>query len=310
MIYGFDYGFENDKFYVDFKSCSRPHGTMREEHELRAKEIAETSKKICVSLSSGVDSQSMVHSFYNMGVDFETSFLYCPGYNERELEQLQILKTKYNIEPNVVTIDVEKIRELIDEEVVSLDISVKNSILQKEYIKQLPDDYDIVQMTHDPLVWINQNDSKSFFFIGWYGPEIGRARAFDHVKRSGKTIFWANSPEFLASILDDDVFKAAVHTHKYFDGNGATVPGKCLWAEDRWDYYIKPLIYGKYWKNELEYFPKYVGTELIPDFNGNPLMRKHGVAMPYFDLINLLNSQTGETKRVYENVPFYILVPG
>lgn len=310
MIHGFNCGFEDNKFYVDFRPCTRPHGTMREEHEFRAREIAETSKKICVSLSSGVDSQSVLHSFYNLGVDFETSFLYCPGYNDIELKQLDILKQKYNIRPHVITLHIDQIKNTIEEEVISLDVSIKNSILQKEYVKQLPSDYDIVQMSHDPFVWIDQATSASFFFVGRYMPELSRARAFESLSREGKTLFWANSPEFLASILDDDVFKSAIYTHRYFDGNGASIPGKHLLAEDRWDYYIKPIIYGKYWKDELEYFPKYAGTELIPNFNGNPLMRKHGCAIPYFDLLTLLNNIGADPVRVYENVPFFIVNPG
>lgn len=306
MAYGISYGFENNNFYIDYHSCSRVAGNMREEHERRAVEIAEDSNKICVCLSSGVDSQSILHSFYNLGVDFETAFLYLEGYNDNELAQLRILEKKYNITTNIVELDILKIMPYIDEENINIDTSIKNSILQREFVKQLPDDWDVVQMPHDPFVYINPNSSNSYFYLGYYSPELSRERAFSSMSRKGKHYFWCESPEFTLSILGDDIFQSAVYTAKYFDGNEVTHPNKYLKTVDRWDYYIKPLIYGKYWKDELIYFPKYGGVEKIPNFSGNPWMRKHATTTPYFDLVNFLK-QPNQTLRVYENVPFFKL---
>lgn len=303
MAYGVTYGFDNDNFFVDFNSCRRPAGNMRDEHERRAEEIATESSKICVCLSSGVDSQSIVHSFYNLGVPFETAFLHLPGYNDNELEQLRIVEKKYSIKTNIVELDILKILPDIERETVLVDASIKNSILQREFIKRLPEDWDIVQMPHDPFVWVNPDSGNSYFFIGYYSPEISRERAFATLNRSGKHYFWCETPEFMLSILGDDVFQSAIHTAKYFDGNGVTHPDKYLNTVDRWDFYIKPLIYGKYWKDELIYFPKYGGVEKIPRFSGNPWMRKHAVVTPYFQLLDFLK-QPGKTMRVYENVPF------
>lgn len=303
MAYGITHGFENNKFYIDYRSCSRAAGNMREEHERRAKEIAEDSSKLCVCLSSGVDSQSILHSFYNLGVDFETAFLYLEGYNDNELEQLRILEKKYNITTNIVELDILKIMPYIELENTRVDTSIKNSILQREFVKQLPDYWDVVQMPHDPFVYVNPDSGNSYFYLGYYSPELSRERAFESMSRKGKYYFWCESPEFTLSILSDETFQAAIHTARYFDGNEVTHPNKYLQTVDRWDYYIKPLIYGKYWKDELIYFPKYGGVEKIPNFSGNTLMRKHATVTPYFDLINFLK-QPEQTMRIYENVPF------
>lgn len=303
MAYGINYGFDREQFFVDFKSCSRPAGNMREEHERRAVEIANESDKICVCLSSGVDSQSILHSFYNLGVDFETAFLYLKGYNDNELEQLRVLEKKYSITTNIVELDIIELMPEINNENVKLDTSIKNSILQKEFVRRLPDDWDVVQMPHDPFVWVNPDSGNSYFFIGYYSPEISRERAFSSLTRTGRHYFWCETPEFTLSILGDEVFQAAIHTAKYFDGNGVTHPDKYLNTVDRWDFYIKPLIYGKYWKDELIYFPKYGGVEKIPNFSGNPWMRKHAVVTPYFNFIEFLK-QPNKTMRVYDNVPF------
>ena len=68
-------GFEDGKWYIDYTSCKRPVGNMRQESDLRAVEIAETSSKIMISLSSGIDSQSVLHSFITQGIPVETAFL-------------------------------------------------------------------------------------------------------------------------------------------------------------------------------------------------------------------------------------------
>lgn len=299
------YGFENGKFYIDFKSCERPHLNMREEHELRAKEIAETSNKLCVSLSGGVDSQAMVHSFKRLGVDFQSAFLYLPGYNDQEYEQVKIVNQKYGgVNLNIIDFEVDEIQEEIEQGGIEFDMPTLINVLQRKFLGCLPSDWDFVQMAHDPFVFVNHQNNKAFWYQGYYLPEISRQRIFNTLNRTGKNIYWCDTSEFLASILDDDVYKAAIITAKYFDGNKARVPGKKLHTVDRWDYYIKPIIYGKYWKDELIYFPKFAGTENIHYISGNPEFRKHALTVPYFEFLDFLNQNNGEVRRFYENVEY------
>jgi hypothetical protein len=299
------YGFENGLFYLDLAACSRPHGNMKEEHNLRAKEIAESSSKILVSLSGGVDSQSMLHSFYHMGVPAEYAFLYMPGYNDNEYQQVQILQEKYSgIKLHIVDLDVMSVEDRVHDLAIDLDVPTKINIIQKLFLEQLPEDWDFVQMAHDPFVYVNHESGNIHYYQGYYLPEVTKQRVFESVNRSGREIYWCDSPEFLASIIDDEVYKAAIITARYFDGNGAKVEGKKLHTVDRWDYYIKPIIYGKYWQDELIYFPKFAGSENIPYIGGNPRFRKHALTIPYFEFLNFLNQNNGEQKRFYENVKY------
>ena len=65
MHWGFD---ENNKFYVEHASCTRPAGDLREESDRRARDIyLNNPSKIMLCLSSGLDSQIALVSFLKQG---------------------------------------------------------------------------------------------------------------------------------------------------------------------------------------------------------------------------------------------------
>jgi hypothetical protein len=84
-----NFGFENNKFYVDIPPCKRAPGTMRKESDRRALEIAEAGSKLMLCMSSGVDSQAVLHSFYEQGIPIECVYFYMPGHNDVEYAQLK-----------------------------------------------------------------------------------------------------------------------------------------------------------------------------------------------------------------------------
>jgi hypothetical protein len=296
-----NYGFDDKKFYVEFKSCDRIPGNMKEENDRRAVELAQLGSKLMLSLSSGLDSQSVLHSFHTQGIPIDTYFMYLPGYNDFEYENLKVIDQKYQIKTNIIDIDIDKIRLDLEEEFEKTGIH-KYSLLWKKWLMMLPPDQDLVQMAHDPFVHISKR-KQFYYFMSYNSPEVQRERANKLIDRPGRVIAYGDTPEFLVSILSDDVFKAALYSYEYFDGNGLHKPGVKLQTVDRWDYYIKPLIYGKYWKDQLIYFPKYVSFEKLNWMNlPVPSYKEHGISMPYFDLINHLTSEPGNVKRFYENV--------
>lgn len=297
-----NYGFDKDLFYVEYDSCSRPAGNMRQESDRRALEIAEQGSRLILCLSAGVDSQSVLHSFYTQGIPIECVFFYMPGYNDFEYDNLKIIIANYGIKCDIIDLDPLKIKDRVLEDVETYRLST-NQAIQKAFISLLPNNADIVQMVHDPFVKIGPS-GKFYYFQGYHDPEISKLRLHDALNRKGKFIAYGQTSEFLYSILNDDVYKAALYTHQYFDGNGLSKHGADLDTLDRWDYYIKPIIYGKYWKDELIYFPKFGGWENVPYTKGNRWFRKNGVAIPYFDFLNYLSSKPGNTKRYYENVSY------
>jgi len=298
------YGFDNDKWWIEYSSCRWAPGNMREESDRRAVEIAQTSDKIMLSFSGGVDSQSMLLSFQQQDIPVECAFLYLPGFNDHELKNLRIAEKHYNIKVHIIDIDVYKIKDDLESESAKHDIQI-NSILQKKFLSLLPDNYDFVQMVHDPYVHINL-ENKPFWFQGYNSFESVRHRAFELADRSGKFIFYGNNSEFLCSILDEEILWSCIHSWPYYRGNGLTkgpdFPHVYLETTDRWDYYIKPLVYGKYWKDELLYFPKWAGFENIPFFLTELKIREHAMVTPLRPFVDFLKSCNGETKRFYENI--------
>lgn len=305
MIWGFDQG----KFYIDFVSCSRLAGNMRQESDRRAIDLAQSGAKHMLCFSGGLDSQAVLHSFYTQGIPLETAFMYCPGFNDNELEQVKILDKKYGIKTHVIDIDVMSMKDEIIATAERLDIHARNNVLQAKFVGMLPDNYDIIQMVHDPYVYVSPKN-KHYYCIGKYFPEITRPIAFADLNRTGKIIAYGDTPEFLLSIIGDEIFKAAFAAAPYFDGNGLTSTTKNLKSVDRWDYYIKPIIYGKYWRDELIYFPKFAGNEYIeylqvPD-DKKLTIRKHAVYMPYYEMLDFLATPGSIVKRIYENVPLVL----
>jgi hypothetical protein len=298
-----NYGFENDKWYIDYTTCTRPVGNMRQESDRRAVEIANTSSKIMISLSGGLDSQSVLHSFYTQDIPVECAFLYLPGYNDNEYQNLKIIEKKYGIKAHIVDFDPYDYQDEIEEESMKHDIQ-PNSIIQKKFLSLLPGDYDFVSITHDPFISIDIKERNTSWFFGYNTPEVARQRAFDLVDRKGKYIFFGDTSEFLTSILSEEIVHACIFSWPYFLFNGLSKPGVKLATVDRWDYYIKPLVYGKYWRDELLYFPKFAGFERVP-FLQTPLRYKeHAVKIPLREFLMFLRSNTGETKRYFENVPY------
>ncbi len=299
-----NYGFENNNFYIDYYSSNRPVGNMREENDRRAIELSSQYNNLLLSLSSGVDSQSILHSFKTQGLDIETVFMYLPGYNDNEYNNLKIIDKKYSIKTNIIDIDPIACKEDLESEAIETGIHVY-SLLWKKFLTLIPDSANYVQMTHDP--YVHFKDGKPYYYMGYQSPEILRDRAFNLVNRTGSYIFYGNTPEFLYSILSDKFFRAGVCAVNYYHGNGLTKQDVKLDKFDRWDYYIKPMIYGCYWKDELIYFPKYVGFEKLEYLKVNAPVWQNAVAVPYYDFLKFLNLGTGEVRRFYDNVTKYSL---
>lgn len=306
------YGFENNKFYIDMPTISRPVVNMRDENDRRAVEIAGMCDKITLGMSTGVDSQAMLHSFVTQDIPVECVFLYTPGYNDIEYQRIPLIEKRWGVKVQILDLDVMKYEDEIVDYCNTEHMSPINSV-HRLFLKHLPENANLVQMIHDPFVYVST--TKELYYYQWYNsPEISRPRASEGLTRSGKYIAYGDTIEFLYSILNDDTFKGALYSNEYFDGNGLTKPGVDvhLLTSDRWDYYIKPIIYGKYWRDELIYFPKFGGWEHLPfmrdDYtrlNRDYLSawpREHGTMMKYWKLLEHMGNMNGPTKRYFENL--------
>ncbi len=299
-----NYGFDNGKFYIDYQSASRQWGNYRQEYERCARELAAQEKNIIIGFTGGLDSQAVVHSFYTQGLEFKTAFLHLPGYNDNEFKQVKTLDEKYDIETMVISFDPIECKEEIEALSKELDIPGKNHLIQRKFVSMLPDDCTFVASMVDPFVFISPTE-RFYLYQSYYLSEISRRRALNSLNRSGKNIFFGDNIEFFLSIVDDDVFKAAIFSSKYFDENGLTIDFGNLKTLERYDYYIKPIIFGKYWKDELIYFPKFMGYENIDYLKEKtPKVRKYALAYPFWEMMDFFKTPGGVVKRFYENVEY------
>lgn len=293
------FGFEDNRFYIECAPASRINTNMRQETEYHAEEIYNHNNKILLSLSSGLDSQSVLHTFHTKGLPFEAVFLYLPGYNDFEYENLKVLEKKYGFKCQIVDFDVLKNKDIIEYEAEQFDVNPL-AIIHKMFLSQLPTDSDFLQMAFGPFVFIDPQGQK-MFVQSYYDMEVSKSRIFDSLNRTGRNIMYGFTSEFLLSVLNDDIFRAAMDSYQYFDGNGLQKSGCLLNTVDRYDYYIKPLLYAKYWGDELIYFPKYAGIEKINflDFKSDYLKLNRCVFIPYKKFLSFLMSNR-DPRRFYQ----------
>lgn len=303
-----NYGLTDDgTFYVEYDSCRYTPGNMREETDRRAAELGSKYSNIWVTNSGGVDGQAMIVSFKNAGVPFESAFMWNPGHNDNELEQVKQVDALHNIKTHIIKLDPEDYKKEILTQSIEHNIH-PNSILQNVFVSKLPDNANVVSMVHDPFVLIlNQPVStgdRVFWYQGYYSPEIFRDRAANLLNRSGKVISFGDTSEMLYSILSDDVYQACINSWEYFRDNGLSKPDTELNGVDRWDYYIKPLIYGKYWnRDELIFFTKNQGFKTIDWINnGMRTLGLKSIALPMPGFLKFLAGQTNQRRRYYQNI--------
>lgn len=304
---GINFGFDQDKFFVEYDSCSREVGNLRNEFEKRAISLYENNPKLMLGLSSGIDSQSVLHSFYTQGMKIDCAFLYFPSYNESEFNNLKILEKKYGFKSIIIDIDPMKCKDEVLH-IWETEGLPPNQTLQKKFLEQLPTDLDFMQGIHGPDLFYSEKYKKWSILETANSFEIFRLRALLSVKnRTGKIIGWERTPEISLSLLTDPAITSFIYSYKYISQNkliykdGSDIP-----LMDYWDLYIKPFIFGNYWKDELEYFPKYGGAEGIDYVLNGPYhrYRKNLAQISYFDQVDHLKKMDGSTKRYYENYVF------
>lgn len=296
---GINFGFENNKFFVEY-NCNRPVGNLREEFDKRAIDLYKKNPKQMLGLSTGLDSQAVLHSFFTQGIPLEIAFLYLIGSNENELDRLRLLEKKYGFKAIIIDMDpYAKKDELI--ETYNQTKLAPFQLMHLDFLNQLPTNYDFIQGIHGPDLLFREN--KWYMIETANSFEISRLRALQLSNRTGDIIGWERTGEILLSVLTDDVVRAFINAYPYIVENGLKDSnGEKIKIIDYWDLYIKPFIYGKYWNQELEYFPKYQGPEKI-DWIMNSAWHEYSknlVVTPLFDLINHLSKHDGSVTRFWQ----------
>lgn len=303
-------GFENEKFYVDYQSPGRQIGTFREELELAVKNISNQSgDNLLLSLSSGLDSQIILHSLHLQDLPYKCAFMYMPGYNDHEYDNVKLLENKYGFKSIIIEINPDDIKDEILDQVDRRHI-MPNNFIHKKFLSMLPEDLDFLTGIEGPDIVNSKKDSSiKLFQEAYWNYENLRLRILNEVQRTGRILNLdrnENSESLLASILNDSIVKGYVHSMNYILENDlVNKDGKKPYIIFNWNYYLKPIIIGKYWKDELIYFPKSMGIEKIKWIIDHPLQRQpyweDVVYIDYWKFLKFLLSDQKKTVRFYSN---------
>lgn len=259
-----DWGYEykNNKFFLYIPPATHEL-SYREACVLRANELYQKLPNPVLSLSGGLDSQIVLHSFYEQGYKIDCIFRHLVGYNDNELENISILKKKYNFNIHIVKMNPNEFKKEILEEYKQTNI-LPNQLLFKKFYSMISNDLDIIEGPDGPHVFLKNNN---LYFLETYNSfEFSRIRAVGLLGRKGKFISYEKNSNILLSIFNDEIYEYFCSTYNYFLNNSLV---QKIYLIDFWDVYIKPYIYYKHWKNELLYFSKFQGIENVDwIFNG------------------------------------------
>jgi hypothetical protein len=193
------------------------------------------------------------------------------------------------------------VRDEIEHLKTKLDVHA-NHCLQYMFVDQLPKNFDIIQVLHDPWFYTDRKRGTHHLFHGYYDPEIGRYRCLKQLQRSGEIHMFGDSSEFFLSCIRDELFQYFMDSWIYYDGNGLKQYDRKLVDVLRYEYYIKPMLYAKHWNKELIYFPKFSGYENIDWLmkEVRVIRQEKFVAIEFSTLIDHLSLYDGSTRRFTE----------
>lgn len=301
-------GFENNRFYVEYESPGRPIGNFREELELAVRNIsAQSGDKLLLSLSSGLDSQIVLHSLHSQGLPFKCAFMHMPGYNDHEYNNVKVLENKYNFKSIVVEINPDEVKdEILDQ--VSKHHLLPNHFMHKKFLSMLPTELDFMAGIEGPDIVNSSKGPDKFLMEAYWNYENTRLRVLREVEREGRVLNLdrnESSEALLASILKDPIVKGYVASMDYIINNDLVdASGRKPKTIFNWNYYVKPIMMGRYWINELIYFPKSMGIEKVDWIMQCPVRPVYGVDVTYVNywkFLKFLIQSKKDTMRVYDN---------
>ena len=293
------YGFEDGKFYLDYTPCYRSVGTPREEFNNRAIAISKNHDNLILSLSGGTDSQVTYRAFHDSNIPVTCAFMHMPGYNDNEYKNTKKQLAKYNFDLIVITID--PIAEKDNILGLSNELGIPpNQILHSLFLSKLPTDCLFTEAFNGPDLYVK--DKKFYLFETANSVEYARLRAYDQLNPNHNVIGFEKEEHILLSVLKDDTLHAAMCAWDYYNIPGLSYLGEePLSVINYWDLFIKPMFFGKHWKQDIDYYPKFQGCENI-DYIINGMEHRYRENQIFINVNNLIEvlENKGVTVRYYE----------
>ena len=292
--------FTNNIFSVTIKGIDRPVGNLRQECERKARDLYEENNKIMLGLSSGLDSQIVLHSFASQSIPISCAFLYLKDCNDFELNNVKFLEKKYNLNLQIVELDPNLLKEQLLEEYKVTGIP-PFQLMHKHFLSLLPEEYAFIQGLDGPDLIKSKNNGEWYILQTANSFINSRIRGLELLNRSGKIISWEKIPEIYCSLITDEIIQSYMYAYNYIFNNGLVTKNVYTVPMDKFDQYMKPFLYAKYWKDELEYFSKYQGPEQIPWIMNEKWHHydKNVLYMPYKEVVDLLTTP-GSEKTYYQ----------
>lgn len=294
--------FVNNIFSVTLHGVEHPVGNLRQECERKAKALYIENNNIMLGLSGGVDCQIVLHSFVTQDIPIKCAFMYLSGCNDFELANVRFLEKKYNLDLTVIELNPESLKDSVIGEYELTGIP-PYQLIHKHFLSLLPSKYTFIQGLDGPDLLKRKSDGLWYIIQTANSFVNARVRALEQLDRKGKIVSWEKSPEILYSLLTDDVTTSYMYAHNNIVNNGLSYKNDSpISLIDHYDLYIKPIIYGKYWKDEIEYFSKYQGPEEIPWVMNRRWheYEKNLVYIPYPEAVDIL-SRAGAEKTYYQS---------
>lgn len=286
------FGFENNKFYIDFESCTRRLNSPRNEFNLRAKNIIDNNKNPILAFSGGIDSQITFLSFKEQNIEIPCAFMHMPGFNDNEYNNVLECKKYYNFDLQVIEINPMQIKEEVCKISKKIDIP-PNQIIHSKFLEKLPLDCTLIQAFNGPDLFVKNN--KFYLFETANSVEYTRLRAMS-ILNSQPVIGFEKDSYILASVMKDSSVQGFMHAWDYYKIDGLSYLGEePISIINYWDLFVKPIFFGTHWKNDIIYFPKYQGCEKIDYVINGPLnrYRENNMFIPWFELLDFLENGSG-----------------
>ena len=292
------YDINDQEYIVKYQSPNRKFGNMREELNNDAKLISEKYGKVYVAFSSGVDSQVILRCFLDMKVDFEPFFIHVKGRNDFEKIVTEQSEKFYGIK--IKTVEVE-LKHHKDNWIARRNTEKLPTLIHYPFelaSKMLPEEYPIIMSGANEPAIIGTPKTGIHIYHNHYESLLLR---FELIGRHRTILDFPYSAESLASYYCDDLIKTWGDVCNYYITNNLVVAGtqKPVDAGSRFNYYLKGLLKGKYFKKYILCPSKKTGYENYPEWMIPHWQypKEANVSVNYNDVVQHLESCSGTFKE-------------
>lgn len=292
------YEINEQEHVVRYQSPSRKFGDLREELNNDAKLISEKYGKVYIAFSSGVDSQVILRCFLDMKVDFEPFFIHVKGRNDFEKVVMENSEKFYGIKIKIVEVQLEEHRDEWQARCNSEKFPTLTHYPFDLASKMLPENYPMIMSGANEPAIIGTRLTGLHIYHNCYESLCLR---FNLINKHRTILDFPYSAESLASYYCDDLIKTWGDVCNYYITNDLVVAGtqQPVVAASRFNYYLKGLLKGKYFKRDILWPSKKTGYEnypnwMIPHWK---YPKEAHISANYNDVVQHLESCSGSIKE-------------